>query len=84
MHAAVAETASTAPSAATAAVPVPVSVCSLDTLVGLLSPPCVYASKAGWCWLLPRRVGLLVPPSAEQRPKQLTQHNDTRQDKYYW
>jgi len=28
--------------------------------------------------------GVLVPPSAEQRPKQLTEHNDARHDKYYW
>jgi hypothetical protein len=28
--------------------------------------------------------GVLVPPAAEQRPKQLAQHNDVREDKYYW
>jgi hypothetical protein len=44
-----------------------------------------HASGVSCCWLLPcYHAGLLVPPSAEQRPKQLTQDNDTRQDKYYW
>lgn len=34
------------------------------------------------CYTTP--AGVLVPPSAEQRPKLLTQHNDIREDKYYW
>lgn len=36
------------------------------------------------CSVLLLHAGVLVPPTAEQRPQLLQTHDDTRTDKYYW
>lgn len=49
----------------------------------LLTAAAAYMDGAGDA-IEKERLSVLVPPSAEQRPKQLTEHNDARHDKYYW